>query len=59
MTYRFVREPRRMWRRNFVSAPKFVWLVLRRHIGRGEATLTVTDLSKQEEFAHHGEKRAA
>lgn len=57
--YRLILEPRRMWRRNFVSAPKFVWLVLRRHIGRGEATLTVTDLSKQEEFAHHGEKRAA
>lgn len=29
--YRFMREPRRMWQRNFVSAPKFVWLVLRRH----------------------------
>lgn len=30
--YRFIREPRRMWRRNFVSAPKFVWLVLMRHV---------------------------
>jgi len=30
--YRFILEPRRMWRRNFVSAPKFVWLVLRRHV---------------------------
>ncbi len=30
--YRFIREPRRMWRRNFVSAPKFVWLVLQQHI---------------------------
>ena len=29
--YRFILEPRRMWQRNFVSAPKFVWLVLRRH----------------------------
>ncbi len=29
--YRFIREPRRMWQRNFVSAPKFVWLVLWRH----------------------------
>jgi len=32
--YRFVLEPRRMWRRNFVSAPKFLWLVLRRHVFR-------------------------
>ncbi|MCS6293006.1 MAG: WecB/TagA/CpsF family glycosyltransferase [Nitrospira sp.] len=30
--YRFMLEPRRMWERNFVSAPKFVWLVLKRHI---------------------------
>ena len=30
--YRFILEPRRMWRRNFVSAPKFLWLVLRRHV---------------------------
>lgn len=29
--YRFMLEPRRMWQRNFVSAPKFVWLVLRKH----------------------------
>jgi N-acetylglucosaminyldiphosphoundecaprenol N-acetyl-beta-D-mannosaminyltransferase len=26
--YRLVREPRRMWRRNFVSTPKFIWLML-------------------------------
>jgi N-acetylglucosaminyldiphosphoundecaprenol N-acetyl-beta-D-mannosaminyltransferase len=26
--YRFMREPRRMWQRNMVSAPRFVWLVL-------------------------------
>jgi N-acetylglucosaminyldiphosphoundecaprenol N-acetyl-beta-D-mannosaminyltransferase len=32
--YRFILEPRRMWRRNFVSAPKFLWLVLRRHVFR-------------------------
>lgn len=30
--YRFILEPRRMWQRNFVSAPKFVWLVLWRHL---------------------------
>lgn len=29
--YRFVLEPRRMWRRNFISAPKFVWLIIWRH----------------------------
>jgi N-acetylglucosaminyldiphosphoundecaprenol N-acetyl-beta-D-mannosaminyltransferase len=29
--YRFLREPRRLWQRNFISAPKFVWLVLWRH----------------------------
>jgi N-acetylglucosaminyldiphosphoundecaprenol N-acetyl-beta-D-mannosaminyltransferase len=26
--YRLVREPRRMWRRNFVSTPKFIWMVI-------------------------------
>jgi N-acetylglucosaminyldiphosphoundecaprenol N-acetyl-beta-D-mannosaminyltransferase len=30
--YRFILEPRRMWERNVVSAPKFVWLVLWRHL---------------------------
>jgi N-acetylglucosaminyldiphosphoundecaprenol N-acetyl-beta-D-mannosaminyltransferase len=30
--YRFILEPRRMWQRNCVSAPKFLWLVLRKHI---------------------------
>jgi N-acetylglucosaminyldiphosphoundecaprenol N-acetyl-beta-D-mannosaminyltransferase len=30
--YRFILEPRRMWQRIVVSAPKFVWLVLRRHV---------------------------
>ena len=30
--YRFILEPRRMWQRNFVSTPKFVWLVLMRHV---------------------------
>jgi N-acetylglucosaminyldiphosphoundecaprenol N-acetyl-beta-D-mannosaminyltransferase len=30
--YRLIREPRRMWRRNFVSTPVFIWLVLRRHL---------------------------
>jgi N-acetylglucosaminyldiphosphoundecaprenol N-acetyl-beta-D-mannosaminyltransferase len=30
--YRFMLEPRRMWQRNFVSTPKFLWLVLCRHV---------------------------
>ena len=30
--YRFILEPRRMWQRNCVSAPKFLWLVFRRHV---------------------------
>ena len=30
--YRLVREPRRMWRRNFVSTPAFIWLVLSKHL---------------------------
>ncbi|NGZ96163.1 MAG: glycosyltransferase [Nitrospira sp. WS110] len=30
--YRFMREPRRMWRRNVISAPKFVVLVMWRHL---------------------------
>lgn len=30
--YRFLLEPRRMWQRNCVSAPKFLWLVLNRHV---------------------------
>jgi N-acetylglucosaminyldiphosphoundecaprenol N-acetyl-beta-D-mannosaminyltransferase len=32
--YRFAREPRRMWRRTLVSAPKFVALVFWRHVLR-------------------------
>jgi len=30
--YRFMLEPRRMWKRNLVSAPKFIWLALRQHL---------------------------
>lgn len=30
--YRLVKEPRRMWRRNFISSPKFVYLMIKRHI---------------------------
>ena len=32
--YRLAREPRRMWRRNFVSTPLFLALVMRKHILR-------------------------
>ena len=57
--YRFIREPRRMWRRNFVSAPRFVWLMLRQHIWRRDTPLIATDMSKQEEIAHPNRKKAA
>jgi N-acetylglucosaminyldiphosphoundecaprenol N-acetyl-beta-D-mannosaminyltransferase len=30
--YRFIKEPRRMWQRNIVSTPKFIALVLSRHL---------------------------
>jgi len=30
--YRLIREPRRMWKRNLISAPRFVGMVLWRHI---------------------------
>lgn len=46
--YRFIREPRRMWRRNFVSAPKFVWLVLRQHILSGHVPAASGDSSERE-----------
>lgn len=29
--YRLIKEPRRMWKRNFVSTPKFVGMMLRKH----------------------------
>ena len=32
--YRLLKEPRRMWRRNFVSNPLFVWRVLTQHVLR-------------------------
>ena len=36
--YRFMLEPRRMWQRNCVSAPKFLWLVFYRHVwGAGKS----------------------
>lgn len=30
--YRVIREPARMWKRNFVSAPLFIFFVLRNHV---------------------------
>lgn len=35
--YRLLREPRRMWRRNFVSTPKFLLAVLAARLGRLDA----------------------
>lgn len=57
--YRFIREPRRMWRRNFVSAPRFVWLVLRQHVFKGNATRPAGEPSQQDKNTHcNGEKAA-
>jgi N-acetylglucosaminyldiphosphoundecaprenol N-acetyl-beta-D-mannosaminyltransferase len=30
--YRLLREPQRLWRRSIISAPAFLWLVLREHV---------------------------
>jgi len=30
---RLCREPRRLWRRNFISTPKFLWLVMKQRVG--------------------------
>ena len=56
--YRFIREPRRMWRRNFLSAPKFVWLVLQQHIFNSHTHVVVTKMSGHEQDAHQSEKAA-
>jgi N-acetylglucosaminyldiphosphoundecaprenol N-acetyl-beta-D-mannosaminyltransferase len=34
---RLIREPRRLWKRTFVSAPVFVWYVLKARINTGSA----------------------
>jgi len=39
--YRLPREPKRLWRRTFVSAPLFLWFVLRERLAR---SLTVRSL---------------
>ncbi|MGB9149755.1 MAG: WecB/TagA/CpsF family glycosyltransferase [Burkholderiales bacterium] len=40
--YRFLKEPKRMWRRAFVSNPYFVWLVISRHmLGLGKVGKSV------------------
>jgi N-acetylglucosaminyldiphosphoundecaprenol N-acetyl-beta-D-mannosaminyltransferase len=33
--YRLLREPRRLWRRTVLSAPRFVWLVVRERLAAG------------------------
>jgi len=30
--YRLLKEPKRMWRRNFISTPAFIFLVMRQHV---------------------------
>jgi N-acetylglucosaminyldiphosphoundecaprenol N-acetyl-beta-D-mannosaminyltransferase len=57
--YRFIREPRRMWQRNFVSAPKFIWMVLRQHVFCRHASKVSREFSEQETIAHRDEKKAA
>ncbi|MDW7646346.1 MAG: WecB/TagA/CpsF family glycosyltransferase [Desulfuromonadales bacterium] len=37
---RLIQEPRRLWRRNFVSTPKFLWMVLSQRM-RGSKRLSV------------------
>ncbi len=56
--YRFIREPRRMWRRNVVSAPKFVWLVLQQHIFNSHTHVVAKKMSGHEQDAHQSEKAA-
>jgi N-acetylglucosaminyldiphosphoundecaprenol N-acetyl-beta-D-mannosaminyltransferase len=56
--YRFIREPCRMWRRNFVSAPKFVWLVLQQHIFNSHIHVVAKKMPGHEQDAHQSEKAA-
>ncbi|MFZ2223267.1 MAG: WecB/TagA/CpsF family glycosyltransferase, partial [Candidatus Deferrimicrobium sp.] len=32
--HRLLQEPARMWRRNFISTPRFLWIVMRELLGR-------------------------
>jgi N-acetylglucosaminyldiphosphoundecaprenol N-acetyl-beta-D-mannosaminyltransferase len=56
--YRFIREPRRMWRRNFVSAPMFIWLVLRRHVFGGHTQVVSRDQPCSDHNPDQGQKAA-
>ncbi len=56
--YRFIREPRRMWRRNFVSAPKFAWLVLWRHLLSVRPTSIASEPSDPDKSAYQDKKAA-
>ncbi len=56
--YRFIREPRRMWRRNFISAPKFVWLVLQQHIFNSHTQVVVMKMPEHEQDACQSKKAA-
>jgi N-acetylglucosaminyldiphosphoundecaprenol N-acetyl-beta-D-mannosaminyltransferase len=60
--YRFIREPRRMWRRNVVSAPTFICLVLRHHVygvyGDHAVPRSTAQPSDSAKHAYHDEKAA-
>ncbi|UVT14497.1 MAG: WecB/TagA/CpsF family glycosyltransferase [Nitrospira sp.] len=56
--YRFILEPRRMWRRNFVSAPKFIWLVLRQHVFASHGKEVSGNQAVQEKNTYQNEKAA-
>jgi N-acetylglucosaminyldiphosphoundecaprenol N-acetyl-beta-D-mannosaminyltransferase len=56
--YRLILEPRRMWRRNFISGPKFIWLVLRRHIFSTHSTSPPTGPSDSAKNTYQSKKAA-
>lgn len=56
--YRLFREPRRMWRRNFISAPKFVWLVLQQHIFNSHTQVVAMKMPEHEQDACQSKKAA-
>ncbi|MBH0200384.1 MAG: WecB/TagA/CpsF family glycosyltransferase [Nitrospira sp.] len=56
--YRFMLEPRRMWRRNFVSAPTFIWLVLRRHVFGGHAHVVSCNQPSSDKSHDRGQRAA-
>jgi N-acetylglucosaminyldiphosphoundecaprenol N-acetyl-beta-D-mannosaminyltransferase len=58
--YRLAREPKRMWRRTFVSAPLFVALVIWRHMlqfGRRGETLKDEHVARRISLRGHSDER--